>query len=186
MAKIIDRFLLFIFSLTMIGCAGYVLLAAFGVISYVDFGVLLHNLYYDTDTAVSFIVTCSLAVLISLRFLYIAVRPGRVNSPSIDQRTEYGDVRISLETVENLALKAALRTRGIKDLKARVSVNEAGLEIVIRTLIDGEHAIPALTEEIQSTVKAQIEEVTGIPVATVSVFIANVVQAGHVFKSRVE
>jgi uncharacterized alkaline shock family protein YloU len=185
-AKIIDRLLLFLLSLAIIGSAGILLSASFGGISYADTGKFLHNVYYDKQTAVLFIIGCLLALLISIRMFYIAIRPGRVNSPSIDQRTEFGDVRISMETVENLALKAALRTRGVKDLKARVSINQTGLEIIIRTLVDGDSPIPSLSEEIQSTVKTHIEEVTGIPVATVSVFVANVVQASHAFKSRVE
>jgi uncharacterized alkaline shock family protein YloU len=117
---------------------------------------------------------------------YIAVRPSSVNTPSIDQRTDFGDIRISVETVENLALKAAQRSRGVKDLRARVSISPNGLEIIIRTLVEGDSSIPILTEEIQKTVKMQIEEITGIPVASVSVYVANVVQTNQAFKSRVE
>ncbi|MNN79526.1 hypothetical protein D3C81_1961790 [compost metagenome] len=53
-------------------------------------------------------------------------------------------------------------------------------------MVDGESSIPALTEEMQSAVKQHIEEITGIPVASVSVFIANIVQSAPTFKSRVE
>jgi uncharacterized alkaline shock family protein YloU len=185
-AKIIDRLLLFILSLTLIISTAILLLATFGAISIEQSLKFLNKVYYDTQTAVPFIVIITIILLISVRMLYIAVRPGRVNSPSIDQRTDYGDIRISVETVENLALKAAQRSRGVKDLKTRVSVGPSGLEIIIRTLVDGENSIPSLTEEIQSTVKSHIEEVTGIPVATVSVYVANVIQANHAFKSRVE
>jgi uncharacterized alkaline shock family protein YloU len=38
----------------------------------------------------------------------------------------------------------------------------------------------------QNAVKQQIEDITGFPVASVSVFIANVVQSTPTFKSRVE
>jgi uncharacterized alkaline shock family protein YloU len=185
-AKIIDRLLLFLLSLTLIGGTAILLLATFGAIAFEDSLKFLNKVYYNTQTAVPFIVVSTLMLLISVRMLYIAVRPGRVNLPSIDQRTDFGDIRISVETVENLALKAAQRSRGVKDLKTRVSVGPSGLEIIIRTLVDGERSIPSLTEEIQSTVKTQIEEVTGIPVATVSVYVANVIQANHAFKSRVE
>jgi uncharacterized alkaline shock family protein YloU len=185
-AKIIDRLLLFLLSLTLIGGMAILLLATFGAIVFEDSLQFLNRVYYDTNTAVPFIVVSTLILLISVRMLYIAVRPGRVNLPSIDQRTDFGDIRISVETVENLALKAAQRSRGVRDLKTRVSVGPSGLEIIIRTLVDGESSIPSLTEEIQSTVKHHIEEVTGIPVATVSVYVANVTQANHAFKSRVE
>jgi uncharacterized alkaline shock family protein YloU len=186
MAKIIDRILLFLFSLTVIGGTGTLLLAAFGGIAFMDASNFVHRVYYDTHTAVWFIITCVLMLIVSIRMFYIAIRPSSVNTSSIDQHTDYGDIRISMETVENLALKAALRTRGVKDLKARVTISQAGLDIVIRTLVDGESSIPDLTEEIQSMVKTHVEAVTGVPVTTVSVFVANVIQAPQSFKSRVE
>jgi uncharacterized alkaline shock family protein YloU len=52
--------------------------------------------------------------------------------------------------------------------------------------VDGEASIPAITEEMQSAVKSHVEEITGIPVASVSVFVANVSQTTPTFKSRVE
>lgn len=85
-----------------------------------------------------------------------------------------------------MSLKAASRSRGVRDLRARVKVNQAGLEIVIRAIVDGETPIPALTEEMQANVKRHIEDITGIPVAFVSVFIANIQQSSPTFKSRVE
>jgi uncharacterized alkaline shock family protein YloU len=185
-AKIIDRLLLFILSLTIIGSTCLLLLAAFGVVPYDRSVEFVHNVYYETKPAVWFIIASTIFLMIGIRMFYIAVRPSSVNTPSIDQRTDFGDIRISVETVENLALKAAQRTRGIKDLRARVSVTSTGLEIIIRTLVDGESSIPSLTEEIQQTVKTQIEEVTGIPVASVSVYVANVIQTNQSFKSRVE
>jgi uncharacterized alkaline shock family protein YloU len=185
-AKIIDRLLLFILSLTIIGSTCLLLLAAFGVVPYEDTVKFAHNIYYETQTAVTFIIASTIIFLIGVRMFYIAVRPSNVNTPSIDQHTDFGDIRISVDTVENLALKAAQRSRGVKDIKARVSVGPNGLEIIIRTLVDGENSIPNLSEEIQRTVKTHIEEVTGIPVAAVSVFVANIIQTNHAFKSRVE
>ena len=52
-------------------------------------------------------------------------------------------------------------------------------------MVDGDAAIPALTEEVQRTVKAHVEEISGVPVMSVNAFIANIVQT-QVFKSRVE
>lgn len=186
MAKMLDRLLLFLFSFIMIIGTGVLLASAFNWIGYNETSSFWYSVYTDANTASIFIASCVVVLLISLRLFYISVRTGQAQSPSIDQRNDFGDIRISMETVENLALKAANRSRGLKDLKARVRVSSAGLEITLRTLVDGEMSIPALTEEIQSNVKSHIEEITGIPVAEVSVFVANVVQSAPTFKSRVE
>lgn len=187
MAKIIDRFLLFLFSLAGIVATVFALLAAFGLISYDQTRQFAENVYYSMNTAVVFIIASIVVLLIAVRMLLISVRTGSGGrTMSIDQRTEFGDIRISTETVENLALKAAGRSRGIRDLKARVRVNNAGLDIEIRTVVDGETSIPVLTEEVQSAVKDHVEEITGIPVAEVSVYVANIVHNTQTFKSRVE
>lgn len=185
MVKILDRLLLFIY--TVIVGVGLIFLlgAACGFVPYDTAGKFLLDLYYEQSVAYPIIALALFTLLVSCRFFYVAVRRGRSQVPSIDQRTDFGDIRISLETVENLSLKAAGRVRGVKDLKARVSVTDAGLEIVIRALVDGETSIPDLSEEVQRSVKGHLEDVTGIPVSRVSVFVANVTQT-TTFKSRVE
>ncbi|UUZ79560.1 alkaline shock response membrane anchor protein AmaP [Paenibacillus sp. P26] len=188
MVKVLDRLLLFLLSVVVLIASLVLLFAAFGLISYQQAGNFVHDVYYEMNAAVIFISVTLVVALLSIRFLYLSVRRGAGESvPSIDQRTEIGDIRISLDTVENLSLKAANRTRGVKDLRARVKVSQAGLEIIIRAIVDGESPIPRLTEEMQANVKKHIEEITGIPVAFVSVFIANIQQqTSPTFKSRVE
>lgn len=186
MGKVFDRILLFVYSLCVGILAVYALVLASALIPMEDSRRFLDNIYHDVGTAYPMIAISLLFLLISIRFFAISVKRGKGQAPSIDQRTDFGDIRISMETVENLALKAASRHRGVKDLKARVSVNDSGLEIVIRTVVDGESSIPELTEEVQRAVKEHIEEITGIPVAFVSVFVANVISSTPTFKSRVE
>lgn len=186
MAKVIDKLLLFIFSIVVLIASFVLLVAAFGLIPLNGALNFVHDLYTDLKVAVPFISVTTIVLLLAARFLYLSVRRGKSSVPSIDQRTEFGDIRISLDTVENLSLKAAARSRGVRDLRARVKVNQAGIEIVIRAIVDGETPIPALTEEMQVNVKKHIEDITGIPVAFVSVFIANIQQSTPTFKSRVE
>jgi uncharacterized alkaline shock family protein YloU len=184
--KVIDRLLLFVLSVAVIIACCTVLFCALGWIPFEKVGVFAHNVYYDLNTALTFISITVVVGLISIRLLVVSLPRGNAVVPSIDQRTEYGDIRISIETVENLSLKAARRARGVKDLKARVKVSQAGLEIIIRAIVDGETSIPELTEEMQTGIKKHIEDITGIPVAVVTVFIANIQQSSPTFKSRVE
>jgi len=186
MAKVIDRLLLVLLCIVAVFSAGCIIAAVYNLIALSDSTAWLTSLYQDETTAVWVTIVCAVFILACLRLLYIAIRPGRVSQPSIDQRTSFGDIRISVDTVENLVLKAANRSRGVRDLKAKIAVNSSGLEIIIRAVVDGESPIPALTEEIQSSVKDFIEEITGIPVATVSVYVANVASGTRSFKSRVE
>ncbi|HEX7058210.1 MAG TPA: alkaline shock response membrane anchor protein AmaP [Bacilli bacterium] len=185
MGKVIDRVLLLLYSITVL--AASVTLMAYGfhwihADKTLDF---ISTVYEDTNSRIVLATGAVLLLLVSLRFLYISVRRNYTSVPSIDQRTDFGDIRISLETVENLSLKSAARIKGVKDLKARVNVSDAGLEITIRAIVDGENSIPLLTEEVQRQVKGHVEEITGVPVAFVSVYVANIIQS-HTFKSRVD
>jgi uncharacterized alkaline shock family protein YloU len=184
--RLIDKLLLFLYSLVVFIVSCLVLSAAWNWIPMSTAKHAVDSVYTVKVPAYTTIALTLIILLISLRFLYISIRRGRIQAPSINQRSEFGDIRISIETVENLSLKAAGRTRGVKDLKARVKINQSGLEIMIRTIVDGDTSIPQLTEEMQSGVKSYIEEITGLPVASVTVFVANIVQSTPTFKSRVE
>lgn len=179
MAKILDRLLLCVYSLSI------------GILSVIAI-LLLSGAIPDTfefpDGPAAYIAAIAAAVilfLLSIRFFYISLRRDRASQQSVDQRTEYGDVQISMETIENLSLKAAGKVKGIRDLKARIRVSQAGLEIMIRAVVDGEHSLPLLTTDIQRQVHEFVQETTGIPVADVSVYVANLTQSPS-FKSRVE
>ncbi|MCL6604267.1 MAG: alkaline shock response membrane anchor protein AmaP [Paenibacillus sp.] len=179
MAKILDRLLLFIYSLSI----GILSVVAILLLS----GVIPEDLEIKNGPTVyiAAIITAVILFLLSIRFFYISLRRDRASMPSVDQRTEYGDIQISMETIENLSLKAAGKVKGIRDLKSRIRVSQAGLEIMIRAVVDGEHSLPLLTTEVQRHVHDFVQETTGIPVADVSVYIANLTQSPS-FKSRVE
>ncbi|OWA37034.1 alkaline shock response membrane anchor protein AmaP [Saccharibacillus sp. O16] len=179
MAKIVDRLLLFVYSITILILSIFAILLLSRAISIpVDFVM-------DVQTLSITIAVLAVLILISLRMLYISLRRSRGHLQSIDQRTDLGGIQISVETIESLCLKAASRVRGVKDPQTRIRMTEPGLDVQIRTIVDGEHSIPALTEEVQRGIKEFVQDITGIPVASVSVYVAGV--AHHqAFKSRVE
>lgn len=185
MIKVVDKLLLFLFSI-VIGCLSiFLLCVGFGMISYDLANDLVEELYRRDSIQITFTIVSIILFILSLRFLILSLKRGSASAPSIDQRTDFGDIRISLETIENLALKAASRQKGVKDLRVRIRATDAGIEIVIRAVVDGESSIPVLTEEIQRTVKEHVEDIAGIPVTNVAVYVANIIQSGT-FKSRVE
>ncbi|MFX3633596.1 MAG: alkaline shock response membrane anchor protein AmaP [Candidatus Pristimantibacillus sp.] len=185
MIRIVDKLLLFIYSIMIGAISIFIACIGFKWISRGDLFEWIDELYQTPSIQITLIVIGLLLFLISIRFFIVSLHRGTASAPSIDQRTDYGDIRISIETIENLALKAASKQRGVKDLRARIRATDAGLDIVIRAIVDGESSIPALTEDIQRSVKEHIEEIAGIPVTNVAVFVANVIQSGT-FKSRVE
>jgi len=183
--RVVDKLLLFLYSIIVGVVSVFMLIVGFGMVSMDVVDEFVVKLYRYDSIQIATAVSAIVLFLLSLRFFIVSLQRGSSSAPSIDQRTEFGDIRISMETIENLALKAASRQRGVKELRARIRATDAGIEIVLRAVIDGESPIPQLTEDIQRAVKEHVEEITGIPVINVAVFVANVIQAST-FKSRVE
>lgn len=183
MSKVLDRLMLFLYSFVIGTLSVVAVIAILGFIPGIDLTAYEPHFGWMHYTAIAIAVVI---FLFSLRFFILSIRRDRTSlHASIDQRTEIGEIKISIDTIENVALKAAGRVRGIKDLKARIHANDAGLDITIRAIVDGEHSIPGITEEVQRNVRDYVHEITGIPVSYVSVYVANVVQT-QTFKARVE
>jgi uncharacterized alkaline shock family protein YloU len=183
--KVVDKLLLFLYSLIVGVISIFFMSLGFGWLTSRMLSDLLTEFYRSNGIQIGTGIAGIVILLLSFRFFILSLHRGSMSAQSIDQRTEFGDIRISIETIENLALKTASKQRGVKELRSRVRASDSGLEIVLRAVIDGESSIPALTEDIQRAVKEHVEDITGIPVSNVAVFIANVVQA-NTFKSRVE
>lgn len=118
-----------------------------------------------------------LLMLVGLRLLVATVsRTGA--DRGVDRLTEIGYIRISLDTLESLAVKAARRVRGIRNLTARVrmSGNNASVGVGLKLTVDGETPIQTLSEELQRVVKSHLEEIAGVTVDQISIYIADTVQ----------
>ncbi|NIK67608.1 MULTISPECIES: alkaline shock response membrane anchor protein AmaP [unclassified Paenibacillus] len=185
MIRIIDKLFLFIYSIVIGVISVFIACIGFEWIREDDLNNMVSELYGNDSFLITAIVVGLVLLVLSLRFFIVSLKRSSSSAPSIDQRTDFGDIRISIETIENLALKAAGKQRGVKDLKARIQASDSGLNIILRAVVDGENSIPSLTEEIQKAVKDHVEEIAGIPVSNVAVYIANVIQSAP-NKSRVE
>lgn len=185
MRYIIDRIILLLYSLSIavIACLWIAFLLDGITIEQVEstFTMLKEN---RLEQLIAIAVSL-LFLVASFYLIYRAIRTEAGKPRTVDQRTEIGDVRISLETIENLALKAASQVHSLQNTRARIHLDDRGLEIELKAFVDGEESIPERTEEAQRTIRQHLEDITGIPVAKVSIYIANIV-AKQPIKSRVE
>lgn len=119
---------------------------------------------------------------LSLMFLLSGVRSER-NRKSISKFNKVGEIKISLNTIENIALAASRRNNGVKESKAYVKRVGENVSVHIKIVVMPDINIPALLEDIQFRVKKSIEDTSGILVNDVKVFVENI-YAGY--RSRVE
>jgi uncharacterized alkaline shock family protein YloU len=185
MGKFFDRMFLFLFSLLMIAVSLTVLLSGLGVFESDLVFDAIREVYEESWLNNTVIIVSFVVFLLSLRFLFVSVKVNNPKQTSYQIVTALGEIMISLVTIENIALKASGRVRGVKDVKAKVKVTQQGLDLALRVIVDGVQPIPQLTEEIQQNVNKDVSEITGIQVANVSVFVSNIVQ-NTTAKRRVE
>jgi len=127
-------------------------------------------------------VVAFLFLSISLIFLFSGIRKYK-EKKAISRSTNIGEIKISLETIENIALAVTRKIAGIKDIKTDTSKTDEGVTIELKVVLLPDVNIPSLSEEIQKRVKQSVESTAGIIVSNVSVAIDSVYTG---YRSRVE
>lgn len=121
--------------------------------------------------AVGLIGTAFFAV--SLRLILFAFKRQGGGQPVVHE-TALGDVRISLDAVENLVRKVARGIKGVREIKASVSHGKDGLHASLQATISPEVSIPEVSEEIQTAVRQYVKRVVGVEMAEVRLEVVNI------------
>jgi len=145
---------------------------------------LSDQLLEDRTTSIVLFVVAFIFFILSLTFLLSGFRSNK-DKKAVSKHTNIGEIQISLNTIENIALAASKRLNGVKDTKAHVFKQDDNVSITVNVLVLPETNIPALSEDIQARVKKQVEESSGVNVNEVKVIVENV-YSGAVYKPRVE
>ncbi|WP_353892379.1 alkaline shock response membrane anchor protein AmaP [Proteinivorax hydrogeniformans] len=88
--------------------------------------------------------------------------------------SEYGEVRVSLQTIDSLVHQGAKKIKGIKELKSRIIVRDGSLYIYVKAVLYGDRNIPELTMQLQQLISEHVYSISGINVDEVKVLVENV------------
>jgi uncharacterized alkaline shock family protein YloU len=175
--RLFPRIILWLYALGVAAACVVILL------QYAGTEVLGRNFVIYEDGAAAAVIF----LLISIFFLIYRTKRMEYEPQTITHRLDNGDLKISYNTLEQLALRAATRVRGVTDLKARVHMNEGGtMRIAVKFAIEAGLDIPKTTAELQDGVKQFVEQTTGIPVEQVTVYVMELASTQPVVKKRVE
>jgi len=129
------------------------------------------------------LLVATVALVMTLFLLALAFQR-RHEEKTVIHQTQFGEIRIAVSAVENLALRAAKRIKGVKDAHVGVRADSTGLDVFIEITVHPDISIPQVSEEIRIQVDQYIYETVGIRVNSVKVLVAKV--AGETSKTRVE
>lgn len=88
-----------------------------------------------------------------------------------------GIIKISANSIENIALGLSKRFNGVKDAKSKVRFTKKGVEVNVRLSIFPDVNVPSLCKSVQERIKESVESTMEIAVALVDVSIDSVFSA---------
>jgi uncharacterized alkaline shock family protein YloU len=125
-----------------------------------------------------------LAILAVTVILLLSGTNDDTDKRTVSKKTEIGEIKVSLNSIESIALAATKRLSGIKEAKANVFKGVEGVTVIIKAIVLSDVNIPILSEDIQVKVKKTIEDTSGIRVIEVKVVVDNIFVGYN--KNRVE
>jgi len=113
-----------------------------------------------------------LLLVMSFKYLFMSIVPPRAQSAML-KNTDIGMIRVSVNTLDLIAQKAARTFADIKDVKTTVMPETDGVRIRVVLFIIPEVNIPELAQAVQTKIKESIEGLSGIVAKEVQVYVEN-------------
>lgn len=135
---------------------------------------LFRNLFYPGQPEVFWPLTAIL-VLAGIRLLWSSIsKPDRSGRFVVLSESAMGQTRISIQAMENLAVKVVSQINGVREVKSRIVSAAQGVGIQIQAVVTPDINIPEISASIQDLVKEKVFAVTGVTVKSVAVTIKNI------------
>ncbi|MCE5234563.1 MAG: alkaline shock response membrane anchor protein AmaP [Clostridiaceae bacterium] len=180
--RVIDRILLVLMLLFTLVVAAFLLAVATHLLpaEYVLFNA---TLAYSGLTASLIIGGAGLVVLILSVRLMVAFnrRPSvpRVTSALV-AADELGSTHIALAAVDHLVQRHCRTNGKIKECVSSIyTTQDGGLRVGLKLVVLPETNVPEFTSELKASLKAYLEEYTGIPVRDISILISAAAQNAY-------
>lgn len=102
---------------------------------------------------------------------------------AVIKETQFGKVRITVDAIRDLVIKAVRQIEGIKTAEVDVQVTEENLSLNLTLCILPDIDISAISETVQATLQDYVHATVGISLSQIDILVKNVVPEK---KSRVE
>lgn len=111
--------------------------------------------------------------LVSIRLLLAGLRTQR-GRDAIVHHSDFGDVYITIDAVENLVEKTARHVRGVRNVKIKVECRDNQLHVRVKAVISPDCNVPEVSKEIQKRVHDHIKNTVGLELADVKILVENI------------
>jgi len=175
-----DRVVLAVYTVSLGVLAVVLLLLSLGWRAPLDF---VSASLRDTQSRMALGIVSGFYLIISLRLVYTAFKR-KYSGQTVLHETALGEIRVSLDAVENLVRRIARQVQGVRDVTSHVSLSPAGLRVWAKLVVSPDVSIPSVSNDVQSSIKSYVRNVVGVEVSEVSLYVENI--TAEVRRSRVE
>lgn len=169
--KFFDRVLLSLYSLGIILILLLAGLSAAGWTTPVEW---LRIALLHTNYRLILGVTALVYFALSVRFLFLALSSAKPPAQAVVQETGMGQVRVSVDALENMVRRVTAQIKGVREVNPRVACMPEGVSVFLHVSMAPETNIPGTSDEIQQKVGAYIEEIAGIKVQAVKILVNSI------------
>jgi uncharacterized alkaline shock family protein YloU len=126
-----------------------------------------------------------IAILIAIRFFFYRVRRGAPSTDYVSLNGDHGSIRISHETIRQLANRSGKTIRGVQEFDTRIRSGEQGIVLITRVRVLPDIELAKMSADIQNSLKEYVERTTGIDVTEVVVHVAEVAASSQTKSGKV-
>lgn len=111
--------------------------------------------------------------LLILVGLLLVLRPREKSQPSFSVPSRLGEVRVTADALKEIIARAALSLTGVQAVESSLVQHPEGLEITVAGQLTPGVVVREVSEELQNSVKTEVELYAGLKVVEVKVLVKN-------------
>jgi len=173
--KNFDRLIIFLLSICVLILSLLIMIFPFNVQGFLSIEAIVKAVrsidgnYYYVLVGIAFLI-------VSIRIIYCSLSKNNkeIEDSYLATKSEYGEIIIYSNTIIGLVQNVVDNFSGINNISTSVNLLEGQAKIELRGEVLPETNIPKITKELQASVKAYVENITGAKVKEVKVKINNV------------
>lgn len=179
--RFLEKFLLFLFCLCLgaVGVGGIWACYDANLLRYVNW---LATMMTQNRWITLIVAACLLLLAILLLFGVVFRSTGRKSDGGSQNVILVGEaganVQISTAAVDCIIQQQKKDYPALKELESKISQTADGAQIMLKVVASAESNIPELANNLQNSVKQQLENMVGLKVAAVKIIIADVITDG--------
>ncbi|MBL8012417.1 MAG: alkaline shock response membrane anchor protein AmaP [Candidatus Omnitrophica bacterium] len=132
-----------------------------GIITFDVAVKLLKQISFDQKLSTILTVIVGFIMLVSL-FLANLIYARRQRERTIAFDNPSGPVSVSLNAIEDLMRRIAVRVPEIKEIRPSIAATKKGLDVEIRLILKTDVNIPEMTSKLQEMIRSKIQDVVGL------------------------